>query len=204
MSKKLQRGVIKILGAIGYVSIVLQWLQLGLVWLPGFFGSRLGRAIFPQTHTAPHPSQPLSLGGNPTVSPDFVTNFLLTALALVAVGFVVYIVVVRYTRTINNTSSRVAHVVAEKAVHIVAHKPLEQIPARKRTILTRRLLFWTKLVFAVFPFVLLPIAIHHGERGIVEQLAIFVQAVLATIATTSFFVQAMLAARWHEHTNNIN
>lgn len=196
----MRSGIIKTLGGIGYVSIVFQWLQIAIAWLPGFLDSKLGKIILPQSHTTPSPVTQTGAGG---ASPDFVTTFLATALAIVALGFVTYVVAVRYTRAIRKTGSEVTHVVAKKATRIVARKPLEQIPARKRTLLTRRLLFWTKIAFAMLPLALLPFVLHHGERGVIEQLALFLQAVLAAIAVLSFFVQAILAARWHERVDTI-
>ncbi len=204
MSKKFRLGTIKVLGGIGYISILFQWLQIGVAWLPGLFDSRLGKAIFPQSHTALRSSQPITVSGVSAVGPDFVTTFLVTALALVLIGFVMYVVFIRYTKAVSKTSSQVTHVVAKRVVHIIARKPLDQVPAKKRAILNRRFLFWTKLVFAVLPFALLPVALHDGQRGIVEQLAIFAQAILATVAVLSFFAQAVLAARWHEHTDDID
>lgn len=200
MSTVMRSGIIKTLGGIGYVSIVFQWLQVGVAWLPGFFDSKLGKIIFPQSHTAPSPVTHAGTGGT---NPDFVTTFLVTALAVAALGFVTYVVVVRYTRAIRKTGSQVTHVVAKKATRIVTHKPLEQLPPRKRTLLTRRLLFWTKIAFALVPLLVLPLVLHDGERGVIEQLALFIQAVLATIAVLSFFVQAVFAARWHERVDDI-
>ncbi len=202
MNTKLRLGTVKTLGGIGYVAIVFQWFQIGIAWLPGFFDSRLGKIIFPQSHTTPKTVTTPPVGSS-VASPDFVTTFLITALALALIGIVAYVVIVRYTKAISKTGSQVTHVVAKKAAHIIVRKPLEQVSARRRVLLNRRALFWTKLAFGILPLALLPVALRGGDRGIIEQFAIFIQTVLATIAVVSFSAQAILAARWHERVDDI-
>ncbi len=204
MRASFKPSIIKVLGSIGYVAIVFQWLQIGIVWLPRFIDSKLGRIIFPQSHTTVPPTNPPVSASGAAAGPDFVTTFLVSAVALIVVGYVAYVVIIRYTRAINKSGSQVTHAIAKTAIHIIAHKPLEQLSQKKRIVLSRRLLFWTKVTFALLPLALLPLALHAGMRGIVEQLALFVQAVLATIAVGSFFIQALLAVRWHERADDIN
>ena len=202
MNAKLRLGTIKTLGGIGYIAIVFQWLQVVIAWLPGFIDSGLGKIIFPQPHATPK-TIAIPAAGGPAASPDFVTTFLITALALALAGLAAYVVIVRYTKAIRKTGSQITHIVAQKATHIIVHKPLKQVSARKRTLLNRRVLFWTKLAFGILPLALLPAVLHGGSHGIIEQLALFVQAVFATIAVVSFSVQAALAARWHERVDDV-
>jgi hypothetical protein len=204
MNAKLRLRTLTVLSGIGYIAVAFQWMAVTVAGLPGLFDSRLGRIIFPQQTVQPElVISPDSTQGA-AVGHDFVTTFLLTGLALVVIALVTYVVVIRYTAAINKTSSKVVHAIAKKAAPVIAHKPLKKISPPKLTILNRRLLFWTKVIFAVVPLAILPIVLHDGERGVVEQLAIFLQALLALVAVVSFVAQAVFTKRWHARTADVS
>lgn len=205
VSRRFRSGILAVLGGVGYIAVAFQWFAVMIAWLPGFLDSRLGKIIFPKEGIQPeHATPALSPNGATTSDPDFVTTFLVTGLALALIALVVYVVIFRYTKAISKAGSQIVHTIAKRAAPAVARKPLEKISPRKRTVLNRRLLFWTKVIFTIVPFVLLPFVLHDGERGVIEQLAIFIQAVLAIVAVSSFLVQAMLIDRWHMRIDEIN
>ena len=203
MSANFHRNIVKILGGIGYVAIVAQWLLVADLWLPRFLNSGLGKLVFPQSHTelnVPHPA--VSAGASS--GPDFVTIFLVLCLAVASIGLVIYMVTVRYTRAISHTGSQITHAVAKRALRTIAHKPLAEMPVRKRAVLSRRLLFWTKVVLTLVPLALLALVLSGGTREIVALLALLVQTVLATAAVLTFLVQSLLASHWHERLDDIS
>lgn len=203
MSAKFRSGILTGLGGTGYVIVTFEWLAVMAAWLPNFPDSKLGKLIFPKQITQPTPV-PVQSAGGVAVGPDFVTTFLVTCIAILVVGIVLYVVIVRYTSAINRTGSRVAHTAVKKAGPIIARKPMEELTSKKRTILSRRILFWSKIILIIIPLALLPIVLKDGERGLVEQFAVFMQVVLALIAACSFFAQAVLINHWHVHTDSVN
>jgi hypothetical protein len=194
--------ILTTLGGIGYLAAAFQWLAVLAVSLPNLIDSKLGHIILPERSTQSDPVPVIA--SHSGTGPDFVTTFLATGLAIAFIALIAYVVVFRYTRAINTTSSRVVHRVAKKAVPIIARRPLAEIPLRQRTILNRRLLFWAKILFAILPLIVLPLVLYDGSRGEAEQLALFVQALLALLATLGFVVQAILTNRWHVKTDNVN
>ena len=190
------------LGGIGYLAAAFQWFAVLVVCLPNFIDSKLGHIIFPEHSAQSNPTPTIAHSGG--AGPDFVTTFLATGLAIAFIALIAYVVVFRYTKAINKTSSRVVHLVAKKAVPIIARRPLAEIPSRKRTILNKRLLFWAKIFFAILPLIVLSLVLRDGSRGVVEQLALFMQAFLALLAALSFAVQAILSNRWHVKTDNVD
>jgi len=200
--RSIHTRLIKLLGSVGYVAIALQWLLVLMAWLPKFAKSGIGKTIFPQS-SAPAPLQQSPVSTS-TAGPDFVTVFLVTCMAFVVIGAVMYVVFVRYTRAVSNAGSKTVHEFVKRSVPLVAHRPIEKLPAKKRIVLTRRMLFWTKVVAALIPTAILPIALHDGSRGIAEWLALCIQTLLATCAVIAFFAQALLVQKWHTQTDQVN
>lgn len=192
----LRRKNLGVIAGIGFFAIAGQWLLLLAVILVRFIDTDLGKVLFPRTEPAPDPIQIIDAQ---TAGPDFVTVFLATAVGIALVGFVIYFVAVRYTRAVKQTGEQVVREVTKKAVPIVAGKKFEQIPKKRRTRLTRRVVFWTEVCFALVPIVTLPIVLHDENRGITELFAIGVNAVLALIALLAFSLRALLQHKWHMH-----
>lgn len=197
--KKKQPGhrafLLNVLGGVGYFTVFMEWFWLLALYLPGFFESEVGRTIFPEAKPQPTTLEPVTSA--PVELSAFMT-FVFVLVALAVIALVLYVVFAKYIPTAARATTKVVHVATEKAVPVVAHKPLEKIPARKRKLLTERILFWVKLIAAVLPLVIV-FAAHYNETTVESQLVMLGFGALGSVAVTVFVLQTFLAFHWRGH-----
>lgn len=190
--------VLSVLGFVGYVLAACQWLVVIAISLPAVLNSPLGDILMPKGTPPPTPTPPPEIPASAPAEPlSGLAVVVLTTLALGIVAAVAYVVVVRYTRAITKTTSEVTHAVTKRAVPVLARKPVEQIAPQKRTVLTRRILFWLKFALTITPTLLMGVFWYPHHTDAVGQVTMLVSAVLALIALSCFLAQAVLATRWH-------
>jgi hypothetical protein len=86
-------------------------------------------------------------------------------------------------------------VATERVVPVVAHKPVEKIPVRKRKLLTERVLFWVKMILALTPLGVVFIA-RINQNNVETQIIILGFAFLSVVALMCFVCQTWLLRRW--------
>ncbi len=204
VNKPTERQLVNFLGGFGYLTVAFEWLFLLLAFLLRFYDTSFGKIVFPRQQAEIQPQPDIVGISGASSEPDFVTVFLVTAIAVVALGFIFYLVVFRYTKAISDTGARVVRSTAKRAVPIIAHKPTKELSSKRRMVLSRRVMFWTKVILALTPAMLLPIILRDEYRGVSEQTAIALQGLFALIALLVFLVQTWLIRRWHVRANQTN
>ncbi|QQS69282.1 hypothetical protein IPP75_05185 [Candidatus Saccharibacteria bacterium] len=190
--KKVHNSILKILGGTGYFTVFMEWFWLLALYLPGFFDSELGKTIFPK-NVPVEELRPVT-----TVAAQEPSILLLIGtilLAAVIIGAVFYVVFAKYIPAAAKVTNKVVHVAAERAVPVVAHKPVEKIPARKRKLLTERVLFWVKMILALTPLGIVFIA-RINQNNVETQIIILGFAFLSVAALMCFVCQTWLLRRW--------
>ncbi len=198
MKKKLlyyRAFLLKTLGGVGYFVVFMEWFWLLGLYLPSFFESEVGRTIFPEAKPQPTTLEPTT---SAPIEPSAFITFLFVLLALTIITLVLYVIFAKYIPTAATAATKVVHVATEKAVPVVAHKPLEKIPARKRKLLTERILFWMKLIASVLPLVIV-FATQYNETTVESQLLMLGFGALCSVAVTVFVLQTLLAYQWRRH-----
>jgi hypothetical protein len=190
--KKMHNSILKILGGTGYFTVFMEWFWLLALYLPGFFDSELGKTIFPKNVPVEEPRPVTTVAAQEPSILLLIGTILLAVVVIVAVFYVVF---AKYIPAAAKVTNKVVHVAAERAVPVVAHKPVEKIPVRKRKLLTERVLFWVKLLSALTPL-LVVFATRSKQQEIESQLLLLGVAILTALATISFVLQTHFSRRW--------
>lgn len=189
---KVHSSILKILGGTGYFTVFMEWFWLLALYLPGFFDSELGKTIFPKNVPIEEPRPVTTVAAQEPSMLLLIGTILLAAVVIVAVFYVVF---AKYIPAAAKVTNKVVHVATERVVPVVAHKPVEKIPARKRKLLTERVLFWVKLLSALTPL-LVVFATRSKQQEIESQLLLLGVAILTALATISFVLQTHFSRRW--------
>lgn len=189
---KVHSSILKILGGTGYFTVFMEWFWLLALYLPGFFDSELGKTIFPKNVPVEEPRPVTTVAAQ---EPSILLLIGTILLAAVVIGAVFYVVFAKYIPAAAKVTNKVVHVATERVVPVVAHKPVEKIPARKRKLLTERVLFWVKLLSALTPL-LVVFATRSKQQEIESQLLLLGVAILTALATISFVLQTHFSRRW--------
>ncbi len=194
--KKKQSGyrqlIVNAIAGVGYFVVFIEWLWLLALYLPGIFESEAGKTIFPRSRPEPIELKPAL---HASIEPSTVMTLLFLLAALAIVGLAIYVLVAKYIPTAARATSKVVHVATEKTVPVIAHKPFEKIPVRKRKQLTERILFWVKTAVALVPFSVIAAA-RLGDETIISGLLIVCFAMLSMLALMCFGLQIILSQRW--------
>lgn len=143
-----QTALTNTFGALGYASILTQWLwALVTVGYP-LITSDKWRLLIPKP-TEPSPQQPIELGVLSPVVTGIAIVFTLAVLALT-----IY-VLTKLPTTIGKTGHRVTQSTATVIAPAVNHKKLSK---KQRATLTFTLTWWVKLVLIIVPFAALRLA----------------------------------------------
>ena len=190
--KKVHSSILKILGGTGYFTVFMEWFWLLALYLPGFFDSELGKTIFPKNVPIEEPRPVTIVAAQEPSMLLLIGTILLAAVVIVAVFYVVF---AKYIPAAAKVTNKVVHVATERVVPVVAHKPVEKIPVRKRKLLTQRVAFWVKLLSALTPL-LVVFATRSKQQEIESQLLLLGVATLTALATISFVLQTHFSRRW--------
>ena len=189
---KVHSSILKILGGTGYFTVFMEWFWLLALYLPGFFDSELGKTIFPKNVPIEEPRPVTIVAAQEPSMLLLIGTILLAAVVIVAVFYVVF---AKYIPAAAKVTNKVVHVATERVVPVVAHKPVEKIPVRKRKLLTQRVAFWVKLLSALTPL-LVVFATRSKQQEIESQLLLLGVAILTALATISFVLQTHFSRRW--------
>jgi hypothetical protein len=156
--------VANLLLAIAYIATVLNWLWLMIVALPRLIET----GKFDLLTTLPKP-------GPEIVHTDAVASsplvWVLVGVATLGILIMTIVVLIRLPRTIVQTGEKVVSEATETVLPVLTHhKPL---PAKKKMVLSRRIMLSIQLIFSMLPFVVclfLP-AYHELTRQIILTLA---------------------------------
>lgn len=183
--------VLSFLLRIGYFLVVCEWLIFLAMYLPIIFDSAPGR-LLPKGTAPPAPTAPTPVAEPPAA----IVIVLGVALSVFVVALVVYVLIMRYIPTTTKVAQTIVKKAAQQAVPLVAHKPIEHVPPKRRQRLTARIVWWLKLCVAVLPVVGVGV-LYVRTHTIGRQLAVGFEAGLAVFALLAFTIQALLVRRWH-------
>ncbi|QQS20041.1 hypothetical protein IPL85_01115 [Candidatus Saccharibacteria bacterium] len=190
--KKFQRTVLKVLGGVGYFTLFMEWFWLLALYLPRIIDSEIGETIFPKSEPKPVEVPPVEAV---PLEPSLLMTVIFVALGLAVFVLLVYVVFAKYIPGATKSARKVVHVATEKTVPIIAHKPLEKIPARKRNLLTERVQFWVKFGAASVPLVVVFVSRFHSS-SIESQLLSLGFALMCGVSVAAFTLQIVIAQRW--------
>lgn len=180
-----RHAIVTTFGAFGYLSCALQWLWLGVLFLPRLLDSHAPSLFLPPpSDMGQAPS--FDLGG---------PSLLMTAIGI-GVTFVVLlltvIVLARLPLGIAKTGNKVAKTAAETVLPVVTHH--KKVSAKKRRMLTVRIIKAIKLLLVLLPVALLLAALFFDAPLPVE--LVFMIGSLLAIGSLLWFSLEYLTARW--------
>lgn len=111
-------------------------------------------------------------------------------------ALVAYLVFVRYVSNIAKTTSHSVKVTSNKIVPILTHKPVEQVPEKKRTKLTRAISFWLLALATSIPVGIAAIIRMHVD-AFAGNLIVLCQSVLALAVLAFFIMKRVLLRVWN-------
>ena len=158
-----------VLAGFGYTSVLLQWLWVGVLFLPSFLeNTSVKNFLLPETTGQPTPH--IELSGPPIVLTITAAILTLVVLALTVV------ILVRLPNTIAKTGRSVTEKAASASIPLLTrHRTL---PAKKRRELTMRIVNIIKLSIVILPVCLLAL-LSVVPVSIDGNIAVFVETFLA-------------------------
>lgn len=138
--------VVNVLGTFGYISLILQWLWVSVLFLPGLIENDAikGFLLPPATTT-----NGLQFEFH---SPPLLAT-ILAIIVTIAVLVVTAVVLIRLPSSISKSGKKATVKSAEKIIPILSHH--HTLPAKKKRQLTLQTIRMIKLVLTVLPFLLL-------------------------------------------------
>lgn len=176
---KLKSALINVIGALGYLFCLLQWIWTMVIFLPLLLDSDLMRQ-FIQKPVVQEPVVAQSVG-------------ISTAGIIFAVGVVIVMVIltiyviIKMPTTVGKTGSKITHKATALALPIITNR--KKVPKKKRLQLTARLLFITKITLSLVPFCLVYF-IDNYDSSLDRDIVIIIAALSAFCAIGLFCVQA--------------
>ena len=159
----------------GYMMCLLQWLWVMILILPALLESGLITSLLPKV-TEHHASQHIATG--PPSPVLILVGGIVTILMLALSVFVL----LKFPSTVAKTGTAITHKSADAIVPVVTHHKV--LPAKKRRLITGRVLFYIKLLLVLVPLAAcfaVPIDAHFSRT-----LVVFIGSFLATIALSLF------------------
>lgn len=178
-------------GGLGYLSLCFQWLWVGAALLPSLLENESIR-----TFLIPDPSQPI-ITSQPLESTLSPILLLLSIIITVVVVLVSAIILIRLPIAIAKTGKKTVQSTAEAIIPVVTHH--HKLPARKRRILTAKIIKYIKFTLCILPILLLFIFISFVTSQISNELLVLIEAIL-TIGSLLWFSLQYLTARWQKVT----
>ena len=161
--------IVNVFGTFGYISLILQWLWVSVLFLPQLFENNTIKDFFMPP-------------GDVSAIPHFEFHtppFLAIVLAVIitaAVLVVTVIVLVRLPTAISRGGKKATHKSAEKIIPIITHNHKVSLQKKQQlTIQTMRIL---KFVFTLLPFLLL-LLVTFIPAELPDEIVMFVGAFLA-------------------------
>lgn len=118
------------------------------------------------------------------LSPSLLLAIITVLAVLAMIVCIVYVTVRYYVPTVNKTADKVVATTAKQALKQVERVRHKQLSPVKRKVFTRRMVFWTKIVVSLVPFVITLLV--TGSPLIPRDYAVVTMAVLSLWAVVCF------------------
>lgn len=190
-AKKRHSVLSNVLAGAAYLVLMGQWALLLIFYLPHFFESSVGTAIFPQNNPPPdlHPS---ATAAQP---PSTIIIVLGVVASLLLIGFIVYTVITSYVPAVARTGSVVTHAAVRRVEPMVMHQPIEKVPAHRRKQLSARILLWVQIALAVIPVAIM-LVVYSRRQTLLLQLVVLLEAAAAIIVVVVFSIHRAVVQYW--------
>ena len=140
------RQAANLFGALGYISCLIQWMLVFVIFILPTLDSDGFRGFFIPPETAP--SQPTS-----TIAlPPFLQSVLLIAAILFSLGIMIY-AIISVPRAIGRTGGKVTHKAADVAVTHIVHR--KHLTVKQQKTFIEHITWSIKLILTILPLLLL-------------------------------------------------
>lgn len=171
---------VNIVGGLGYLFCMLQWLWASMLFLPAVLDSGFVAQLSQKRDVIPA-SQPIAMSTTGTIFAIIVT-------ALVVV--VAIYVFVKMPSSIVKTGSRITHKTATITLPVITHH--KTLPQKKRLQLTTQLVFLIKMVLCIIPLTAL-VFLTDIPEGMTRYAVVVAGSVAALCSILLFGFQAVSA-----------
>lgn len=179
------QSIVTVFGVFGYLSCALQWLWLGVLFLPQLLSSEAKNLLLPPSSETSTPTS-FNLDGD---------GLLITALGIAVtliVLIITVVVLIRLPMGIAKTGNKVAKTAADTVLPVVTHH--KKVSAKKRRMLTIRIIKIIKLLLVLLPMALLATAFIF-DAPLPKELIFMIGSILA-IGSLLWFSLEYITARW--------
>lgn len=172
---RLRRVLSSALLAVAYLSCIFQWLWVAILGLPALIDS----GTLDLLTTVPEPA-PVQVP-DPTTSPSPLVWIFVGVTTLVILALTI-IVLIRLPKTISRAGEQVVRTTTEVVLPVITHH--KQLPAKKRVVLSRRIMLIIRLTLCTVPFVISMFIVGPGE--LTRQIIITVATTLGIVSVFGF------------------
>ncbi len=173
---------------VAYLAVILNWLWLALIALPRLIETGKFDLLTKVPEPTPEVVQPDAISSSPLV-------WVLVGIATLGILVMTVVVLIRMPRAIVRTGQKLVNETAEAVIPVVTHhKPL---PAKKKMVLSRRIVLIIQLVFSALPLVaclFLP-AYHELTRQIILTIAAWLSAIGVVGFVLSWLISPVTTSR---------
>ena len=175
--------VVNTFGTFGYISLILQWLWVSVLFLPQLFENERVKDFFmPPTNITQAPSIELH-------APPLLATVLAIAIT-VAILIITIVILARLPIAVSKTGKKTVLSTAEKIIPVITHH--QKLPAKKKRQLTVQIIRIVKFVFTLLPFLLLVLVVFV-PTSLPDEIVMFVGGFLALTTLVWFSLQYGLA-----------
>ncbi len=155
---------------VSYLAVILNWLWLALIALPRLIETGKFDLLTKVPEPTPEVVQPDAISSSPLM-------WVVVGIATLGILVMTVVVLIRMPRAIVRTGQKLVNETAEAVIPAVTHhKPL---PAKKKLVLSRRIVLLVQLFISIVPLVVclfLP-AYHELTRQIILTIAAWLSAI---------------------------
>ena len=170
-------------GTFGYISLILQWLWVSVLFLPQLFENEKVKDFFmPPTNITQVPSIELH-------APPLLATVLAITITI-AVLIITMVILTRLPIAVSKTGKKTVLSTAEKILPVITHH--QKLPAKKKRQLTVQIIRIVKFVFTLLPFLLLVLVVFV-PTSLPDEIVMFVGGFLALTTLVWFSLQYGLA-----------
>lgn len=182
---KSKKRLVSFFGAIGYFSLIVQWLWSAIIFLPLLLRSDVKKFFLPD-QTVHHTQSVASLGG-----PAILWTIIGIVVTVVVVG-ISAVVLVRLPFKIAQSGEKITHQTADAVLPVITHH--QQLAPARRKRLTAQLIKYIKFAACLLPMLLLA-GIFFVDSPLPRDIVVIVGCIL-TIGSLVWFSLEYLLARW--------
>lgn len=176
--------IVNTLGTFGYMSLILQWLWVSVLFLPSLFeNSTVKNFLIPPSNA---PEAPVIEFHSPPLLAIILAVIVTTAVLIITV-----MVLIRLPATISETGKKATLKSAEAIIPVLTHH--RTLPAHKKRQLTIQTIRLIKFVFTLLPFLLLLLT-AYVPTSLPDEIVMLVGAFLA-LGTLLWFSLEYTVAR---------